>query len=69
MASSLAVVAVGACGGVQVRDAIISPFGDLGKESLPVTFEDCEIRSMGFANHAAARFDWYNDRLQILVVS
>lgn len=45
----------------------LNPDGPLGSLPLPVLIGDDYYQSAGFASGASARFDWYNDRLQILV--
>ena len=45
----------------------LTPNGDLGKEVLPIEFDAGAVKSFGYAKEAQAAFDWYNDRLQILV--
>lgn len=45
----------------------LPPNGDHGTQELPVEVNGGQIRSLGYAEGAAADFDWYNDKLQILV--
>lgn len=45
----------------------IPPAGVLGKQDLITLISNRELRSAGYAEGASACFDWYNDRLQILV--
>ena len=49
------------------REVALVPSGDRGKKKLPVEFMTTGLRSKGFAEGASCEFDWYNDRLQILV--
>ena len=43
--------------------------GEHGKGWLPVLIENESIKSIGYARGAQATFDWYNNKLQILVYS
>jgi len=49
------------------RKSELPAYGDRAKKSLPVEFNPRAITSLGFAKDARAYFDWYNDRLQILI--
>lgn len=50
-----------------VNNFDLPPQGDIGKEPFPVEQTDTGMRSQGYALDAGAHFDWFNDRLQILV--
>ncbi len=47
----------------------LEPNGDNAVESLPIEITQDSITSKGFAEGAGCFFDWFNDRLQIVIHS